>query len=310
MKQLTLKSAVIAALGLVSAQALATGLEPIPATGFPISGTVTTAYRLCNTTGNFGSSIPTSPTAGANNDCAVFPANEVTTPVAGFTLVTSAVRGVTINNTYTSFTNKNVGNVTEYVWRNAANTECIYGAKFTAINTDYNPVDAGNQYFEVNDLARTGFGSSGTVNAGYYKQAANASPVYRIGRTFTSVQHRAYKYDNATNKALPGTNYVSLPGLGSAVAINGENTPINATTIASTIAANQTADVDASWIDFTMDVGYVDDDGGTNAASSMTYVQAGCSASAPVATAGNIRLRQTAQEFANFIEASVSGFAP
>ncbi|CAG0996283.1 hypothetical protein MTYP_02576 [Methylophilaceae bacterium] len=305
MKHLTLKLAVLGTLGIVSAQSMATGLVAIPDTGFGSS-----AYTLCNTTGNFGSSIPTQPTTLANNTCAVFPANEATAPVTGFTFVTSAVRPVTINNTYTNFTNKTVGNVTEYVWRNAAQTECIYGAKFVALNVDYNPIESGSQYFEVNDIARGGFGSSGTVNAGYYTQAANASPIYRIGRTFTSVQHRAYKYDTAANKLLVGTNYEALPGFGFSGAINGEDSPIDATTAASTIAANQTADVDAGWIDFTLDSGYLDDDGGTNVNSAMTYVQAACTAAAPTATAGNIRLRQTAQEFANFIEASVSGFAP
>ena len=311
MKNLTLKTAVLGALSIVTAQAFATGLEPIPSTGFPTTGTVTTAYRLCNTTGNFGSSIPSQPTTTSNNACAVFPANEATSPVAGYTLVTSAVRGVTISNTYTNFTSIGVGNVTEYVWRDSAtSTQCIYGAKFTALNVDYTPTDANTKYFEVNDILRGGFSGSGTVNAGYFIQAANASPVYRIGRTYTSVQHRALKYDNATNKALVGTNYQDIPSLGSTVSINGENTPITAGTTASTTSSTQQADVDSNWIDFTIDSGYVDDDGGSNISTAVTYVQAGCSSAAPVAVANAIRIRQTAQEFANFVGGSVSGFAP
>lgn len=313
MKQLTLKSAVIAALGMVSVQALATGLEPIPATGFPIGGPVTTAYRLCNTTGNFGSWVTTAPTTGAGNDCAVFPANDATSPVTtgSYTLATSATRTAYMSNTYTSGSTIAVGTVIDRVWRNAAKDTCIYGTKFTPSNTDYQPGTGGTQYFEVNDIARGGFSGSGTVNAGYYV-STDASSVYRIGRTYTSVQHRAYKYDTSGNKQTVGTNYEDLPpsASGSTASINGENTPINSTTAASTTAANQTAAVDSNWVNFTLDAVWADDDGSTNPLTAMTYVQAGCSASAPAAVNDAIRLRQTAQENANFIQISVPGFVP
>ncbi|MCB5187936.1 hypothetical protein LG200_07940 [Methylobacillus caricis] len=311
MKQITLRLAVLSALGLISAQATATGLEPIPATGF--SGT---AYRLCNTTGNFGSSITTAPTTLSNNDCAVFPANDSASPVTGFTLAANASRPVVMNNTYTNFTNVTVGTVTDRVWRNAAATECIFGTKFVPANIDYRPTVAGdpdtvgNQYFEVNDIARGGFSSSGTVQAGYFVSGGSSS-IYRIGRTYTAVQHRALQYDTATNKAIPGTNYVALPPApGSAAAINGEDFAITATTPATTVAANQNADVNSEWVDFTFDAVWADDDGSTNPASPMTYIQAPCSAGTiPVAT-NAIRLRQTAQEYARFIQVSVDGFAP
>ncbi|MFJ5445135.1 hypothetical protein ACIKP9_02725 [Methylobacillus methanolivorans] len=307
MKQISLKVAVATALSLLSAQAMATGLVAVPAAGF--SGT---AYTLCNTTGNFGSSITTAPTTGANNTCAVFPTNEATAPVSGFTLVANASRPVVLNNTYTNFTNVTVGTVTDRVWRNAAATECIYGTKYVPANVDYRPTVSGTQYFEVNDIARGGFSSSGTVQAGYFVvSGTNASPIYRIGRTYTSVQHRALQYDTATNKALPGTNYVALPPTpGSTASINGEDFEINATTTATTVAANQTANVNSEWVDFTFDATWADDDGSTNPASPMTYVQAACSSgSIPVAT-NAIRLRQTAQEFARFIDVSIDGYAP
>jgi len=305
MKNVKVKLAVLAALGFTSVQALATGLVAVPAAGFASS-----AYTTCHTRNNFGSSGSLQPTTLIDNVCAVFPANEATSPVAGFTLIASASRPVTMNNTYTNNTNIQVGTVTDRVWRNAAQTECIYGAKFVPSNTDYQPTVAGTQYFETNDLARGGFSASGSVNAGYYT-AATASPVYRIGRTFTAVQHRALKYDTAANKALVGTNYLDLPSLGGSTAsINGEDFAIDAVTTATTTAANQTATVNSNWIDFTLDAVWADDDGSTNPFAAMTYVQAACTSAAPVAVANAIRLRQTAQEYARFIEVSVPGYTP
>jgi hypothetical protein len=187
-----------------------------------------------------------------------------------------------------------------------------YRARFTALNVDWDAGTTGTQYFEVNDIARGGFGSA-SVNAGYYIQAVNASPVYRIGRTFTSVQHRAYKYDTAANKLLLGTNYLDLPTANSVnTALTGEATGIGPTVIASTTAATQDAVVNSNWIDFTMDVGYVDDDGGSNIVSAMTYVEAACDSSAVSGwvKTGAIRLRQTGQEATTMQEISVDGYAP
>lgn len=106
MRNAVLKLAVLGALGVVSVHATATGLVAIPTTGF--SGS---AYTLCNTTGNFGSSIPTAPTTGANNTCAVFPTNEATSPVAGYSLVASSNRPAVIGGI-------TVGTVADRVWRN------------------------------------------------------------------------------------------------------------------------------------------------------------------------------------------------
>lgn len=300
MKNVTIKLAVLSALSFISAHSMATGLVPIPTTGF--SGT---AYTLCNTTGNFGSSIPTQPTAGANNTCAVFPTNDATSPVAGYTLIASTNRSAIIGGI-------TVGSVADRVWRNTAQTSCIFGTRFTSSNVDWDTGTAGTQYFEVNDIARGGFSGS-SVNAGYFTSAANASPVYRIGRTFTSVQHRALAYDTAANKLLDGINYLDLPTANSVTAaLSGVNVPINATTTASTSSATQDAVVNSNWIDFTLDAGFQDDDGGTNTLSAMTYVEAPCNSSAVSGwvKTGAIRLRQTAQEFSTLQEISVDGYAP
>ena len=308
MKKSLLKLAVIGALS-VSAQAFATGLVTIPAAGFASS-----AYTSCNTAGNFGSSFITAPTAGANNTCAVFPVNDATSPVAGYTLAVSTTRQVFSGAT-------NIGNVVDRVWRNTAQTSCIYGARWTSINapivtTTINAagvIGTTSKNTEFNDIARGGFSGSGDVTAGYFfHPSSNDSPVFRIGRSFTSVQHRALGYDTALNKLAVGTNYVALPTIGGSTTlnINGENSPIWSTTAATTTAPKQTAAVNSNWVDFTLDTGYLDDDGGTNTLSAQTYVVAPCTAAAPVAVTGAIRLRRTAQENADFQEISVDGYAP
>ena len=314
MKKSMIRLAVMASLG-VSAQAYATGLESIPAAGF-----ATSAYKACNTTGNFGSSIPTQPTTSANNTCAVFPASQTTAPETGYTLVVSATRTIPTTTGGTG----NIGSVVDLVWRKPAATApvtttdmCMFGTRVTFINADSDATTAGTQYFELNDIARGGFSASGDVTAGYFIQATNASPIYRIGRTFTSVQHRALKYDTAANKLLVGTNYLNLPTKNSVTAaITGENTPIAATTAASTTAATQDAVVNSNWVDFTLDAGFKDDDGGTNAVSATTYVKAPCNSDSAATInsswvkSGAIRLRQTAQENTTFKEISISGYAP
>lgn len=338
MKNINLKLAVLGVFSLVSAQAIS-ALVTVPTTGF-----ATSAYTPCmanhtltvpacggvgsgtSTVGNFGSGSTGNcnpvlqPAAGVRDTCAIAPApaSDVTSPVAGFTIVTSAARTITVNNVYTGGTNKNVGTVNEYVWRNAANTECIYGAKVTLTNTDYNTVEAGSQRFEVNDLARGGFDGL-TVDAGYATIAATASPVYRIGRSYNSVQHRGVA--RTTNNygdsgdAFVGTGYLDIPSLGTtAVSINGVNrytgTAANTLPLANPIAAEQNAQVRDSWVDFTFDGNAVDDDGSTNPLSAMTYVKAACTSAAPVTRTDAIRLRQTAQEKAPFISVSVTGFVP
>lgn len=300
MKKVILAMAVAGMYAVDTTSALATGLIAVPASGF--SGS---AYTLCNTTGNFGSSIPVQPTTSANNTCAVFPTNEATSPVSGYTLVASTTRNAVIGGI-------NVGTVSDRVWRNTAQTSCIFGARFTASNIDWDSGTTGTQYFEVNDIARGGFGSS-SVNAGYFVQATNASPVYRIGRTFTSVQHRAYKYDTAANKLLLGTNYLDLPTANSVnTALSGEVTGIGPTVVASTTPGTQDAVVNSNWIDFTIDSGYFDDDGGSNIVSAMTYVEAPCNSTAVSGwvKTGAIRLRQTAQENTTMQEISIDGYAP
>lgn len=300
MNNLSLKLAVLGVLGLASVQASA-GFVNLPTTGFSVSGG-TSAYTPCNTSGDFGSGIPTKPTAGAL--CAVFPASEISTPETGFSIVGSASRPVVMNNTYTGNTNKTVATVTEYVWRKqtGSNYECIYGAKVNMNSTDYNTTAAGVQNFEVNDIARGGFAGL-PVDVAYSSIPAVADVVYRVGLAYTSVQHRDTGYS-----AQP------LTGLGSYPSINGLNSyPGTAS------ATEQLADIHTNWVDFTTDANWLDDDGSTSQASGMVYVKTTCTSAAPSTSEadGAIRLRQTFQELSGdgvtgnfFIEVPVRGFVP
>lgn len=117
------------------------------------------------------------------------------------------------------------------------------------------------------------------------------------------------KYDTTANKALNGTNYLDLPTKTSVTAnISGENTPIAAGTTATTTAATQDAVVNDNYVDFTLDTGFQDDDGGLNPVTAFTYIQASCTANPTVQT-NAIRLRQTAQENATFKEILMDGYA-
>lgn len=308
--QSSIKLAVITALSMLSSQALATGFVSIPATGFSVSGG-TSAYTLCNTTGNFGSgsgaNAPVKPTTGANNTCAVFPEDETIAPDSNFSgddefPIASTSQAIKMNNTYTGFADKTVGTLTQYVWQRSTGSgyECIYGTKIVLNSTDYNTGVSGTQNFEVNDIAVGGF-SGLTVAAAYSTVPTVAEPVYRIGRAFTSVQHRSSGY-----AAQPLTGLMGNPS------INGLNSwPGTAS------SGQQLADIDDNWLDFTTDVNYKDDDGSTSAASGMVYVRTSCSSATPTTVANAVRLRQTFQERSGdgvtgnwFIEVPVTGFLP
>lgn len=328
MRNTLLKLAVIGVLS-VSGYAQA-GWVTVPSTGFTNS-----AYTSCYNTGrdetpgplgdgdggaaddrkgNFGSypiSSANYPASGVNDTCWVAkPTSEATLPTGktGFTLI--GARTVTIPTT-TGGTG-NIGSLVDYAWRNSSTNTCIIGTRVTMINADHDAAASGTQNFEVNDIARGGFSGSTNVSVAYTIFASpvtTASPVYRVGRTFTSVQHRARAYDTLINKSLNGANYLDLPTKNSyTAAINGETTGITASAIASTTAATQDAAVNSNYVDFTFDSVYADDDGSTNAVSAFTYIEASCSAN-PTVQANAIRLRQTAQENTTPKAIDLSGYA-
>ncbi|MGJ8620933.1 MAG: hypothetical protein ACSHWN_11430 [Methylophilaceae bacterium] len=322
MKQITLKLAVISALSMSSAHVMADWVTLSPtgyavAAGYNYSGSPagTTAYTICNPTGDFGSS-PTTDAVNTADACYVVTTNEAFSPDSTYTgaarfPIASANRPIIVNNTYTGGVNKTIGNMQEYVWRKSTgggNFECIYGAKITMISAasaDYLPV-AGTQYFESNDFARGGFGGS-AVDIGYWRASSTASNVYRAGYTYSAVQHRA-------SSVVPEFAELPLTTPAFTGSINGVDSWPQSTVPA---AAQQSASINTNWIDFTSDVNVLDDDGSSKAASSMFYIRTACTSATPAALANSVRVRQTFQELNGdgteenrFIEATLSGFAP
>ena len=344
MKNVKMKLAVLGALGFASAQAFAAGtlcaLPAAPAGSAyinaynagrvipPLAGPATTVLLARM---NFGSTTD----GGSAGSCEITAiANESTPPLTGYAIVTSANRVIpSVTGGATS-----IGNLLDVVWRKPAATApvtptpmCIIGTRVGNLtNVDHDSGLAGTQLFEVNDIARGGYSTSGSVGVGYFKQAANASRLYRVGRTYTSVQHRAYKYGGGTTaeKQNNGTGYLDLPTIGglATLDINGLNSGLgpwaaapspNSVNIASISPATlQNAQINSNWVDFTTDSVFADDDGGTNPLSVMTYVEFPCntdSAATINATwvkAGAISLRQTAQENTTFKKIDISGYAP
>ena len=325
MKHSKLKLTMLAALGFSAAQAHALGLVALPDTGFSSSaytncyndGRVVPPSTADDVKGNFGSypiASANQPSTTKNNTCFVAkPADITISPIAGYTLV--GYRSSMIPRSTGG--GGNIGTILDLVWRDdATSSMCLFGTQIASmINADHDTGTSGTQYFEVNDIARGGFAASGTVNVGYtiISTFGNTSPVYRVGRTFTSVQHRALRYDTLANQAVNGTNYLDLPTKNTVTAaITGENTPIDSTTNASTTLATQDAVVNSNWVDFTADTVFADDDGSTNAFSGFTYIEAECDSSDPEGWVENgaIRLRQTAQEETTFKEIAIPGYAP
>ena len=339
MRNVKLQLAVLGALGLVSSQVFAAGtLCALPAapTGSayinayndgrvipPLAGPATTAILARS---NFG----TTTDGGSAGLCEITGlSNDGVAPATGYGAIAVVSRTSTIPSVTGGSTS--IGEVVERIWRKPAATApvtatpmCILGTKISNLsNTDHDSGTGGTQLFEINDIARGGFSGSGTVNVGYFKQAANASRLYRVGRTYTSVQHRAYKYGAGATLAEQqnnGTGYLDLPTIGGSTTldINGVNTPIGAGVVATTggVATLQDAQVNSNWVDFTADSVYADDDGSTNPVSSMTYVEFPCNTDSAATIRdtwvqpGAISLRQTAQENTTFKRIDLSGFAP
>ncbi|MES2579314.1 MAG: hypothetical protein V4552_02110 [Pseudomonadota bacterium] len=331
MKNVCLKLAVLSVFGVLSVQANA-GEVTVPAAGFGSS-----AYTPCYNTGrdetpgpagdgvggaaddrkgNFGSypialaNYPTTSTS-ANSTCYVTkPTSEAILPAGktGFT----ALPAVTSPIPTATGAGGNIGTIVDRAWRNATTNTCIIGTRVTMVNADHDSGIAGTQLFEVNDIARGGFSGLGDIKAYYTiftSPVTVSSPVYRVGRTFTSVQHRSKAFDTLVNKSLNGAGYLDLPtATGFNGPINGEITPITASAIASTTAATQDAVVNDNYVDFTFDAVFTDDDGSTNANSAFIYIEASCTAD-PTSQANAIRLRQTAQENTTPKEISMSGYA-
>jgi hypothetical protein len=324
----TVQLAVISVFGLV---AFETQAAPCALSAAPTGSAYINAYNQGRTVpplagpavsdlasrGNFGSS----PQAGSAGDCEVTPASDIAAPWTGYTLVVANSQSILNPSGAT------IGTAAERVWRKPAATApvtatnmCIIGTKVSFAN---NVLYDGVKHFEANDIVRGGYGALGTLNVAYRTDSAtNESRVYRIGRTFTSVQHRPYKWGGTLAETQNnGTGYLDLPSIGTTAPstnINGVNAGIGGTTVAVATAAQQEAAVAAGWVDFTTDAGYLDDDAVSNRVSAMTYIEFACGTNTDNATtinstwrqAGALRIRRTAQEDTTFADIVMTGYAP
>lgn len=315
MRNQLVKLAVIAAFS-ISADVYATGLVALPTAGFTVTAgsnqvAGTTGWVECNTTGNYGSDSYTAPTTSANNNCAVFPGgqrNLTTSPVS--TVATAVNTRTTTNITANGET---LGTLGQRAWRNTGNTQCIF-AKYIDFATsgtfDYNPSLSGSQRLETNDVALGGYSATATVNAGYYHTSTTDSPVFRMGRAFTSVQMQA----DPSNSLIPATGFVrrpvNSPAPASGTEINGVGQTASPGTIVPT-AAQQTSEIRTNWVDFTLDnTGGVDEDGTTSQNSPVLYVQSDCNGTITNSLASSVRIRQTGQETQPWVTILTSGQAP
>jgi hypothetical protein len=292
MKNKLIQIAIWNVLGLISTQALATGLVDLPATGFAV-GSDTSAYTRCNL-GNFENGEL--PTTTSNNTCAVFPPNLFTAPEAGYTWVTSTTRNIVLNDSaHTNNSNVTVGTMVDRVWRNASTNECIYGAQFTMNDVDYDLNTAGTQYFEINDFVRSGF-SGRPVAVGYHHTGTlQQSVLFRAGRTNVSVQYR------------PDSGYLAQPLTTPTPA----SAPINGVVGWGTpTAAQQSATLDDNYVDYTVHVSYYDSYVKQHKVSPYLYAKTSCSSSSHTATSAALTFRQTGQEGEPWISFSISGYVP
>ncbi|MBK8816002.1 MAG: hypothetical protein IPN42_11135 [Methylococcaceae bacterium] len=262
MNKTALQNALTVGLLIGSTSAMATGFVTIPAGGVAVPGG-TSAYITCNLTGDFGSQdsiAPTfSPNGGTNNTCAV-PSR--TPPIAGYSQVANTVRNIRINNI-------TIGTLTDRVWRSGTN--CVYGARIHLDQIDYNPNQAGIQYFEVNDMQRAGFNNRGPISVAYYFGAVADEVLFRAGLTATAVVHQPLDPAQPLTSAAP---------------------------------------ISQNWVDFTTDLNSFDPDESTKPDSSWMFVKSTCTTAAPSTLTGAIRLRQMGQEGQPNLTITINGYAP
>lgn len=264
----------------------ATGLELLPATGFSVAANSdfegslagNTAYKECNTSGNYTSSSAIAPTPNAFNACALFPSGGVNpgSPVAGFTNVPLSVAKQFVVVTATANGSPLIS-MRQRVYRNASNTECIFEKRITTQN---------DLLLSINDIALGGFSATTDVSAGYYLSANGGSPVFRIGRAFTSVEMKS-------NGSLPASGYYRRPLVAPAPPATTEINGVGQSSSAPT-QSQQTSTIRTNWVVFTMDVS------GNISDSAFLYVRANCGAGnesiAFPTTNNTVRIRQTGHD--------------
>lgn len=277
MKITNFRKAIIFTLLIPPLSASATGFVNLPAVGKAITGG-STAFTLCNSTGDFGSNPagstpPTfTPGLGLNNTCAV-PVNAP--PIAGYVKTANTISNIVMKNAFTKNMPVTIGTLTDAVWRKG--TSCVFAAKFRLNNVDYDKRanSPGSQYFEINDTLRAGFRVRGPVAIAYNFEtrgtAQSDEVLYRSGLTYTSVVHK------------PGTT--GLP-------------------------KTSQAPISKNWVSFTSDINYFDPDGSSMRDSPWFFVKSTCTNANPVKLANALELRQLGQEGQPIITIKIPAYAP
>lgn len=178
-----------------------------------------------------------------------------------------------------------VARLSEAIWRNQENTECILATHIEMLDA---PLFNG-QYFEINDIAHAGFSKRKIAIAYFYKPhslevGGNTEVLFRAGRTFTSVSTEV--------------DHKDLPSL----------TNIAAANIA--FSFNNTAKNSENWVDFTTDLSFKDVDETTRAISSILYIKYDCDARDPISKSDAIRLRSVGKNKYESFELSIPGLIP
>lgn len=258
------------------------------------------AYRLCNASGNFGFGHTISPQAGRYDTCAVFPHSPLEAPLPGFTLVVSAMREPTLPASPDA-SEKTLATLTDMLWRNADKSACLYGTRLImrhGDHADYQPDTPGTQLLHVQDITRGGFKDQ-PVDIAYSPQPSIAKPLYRAGRSFSSVQYRA-KHEDAASGYLTLPALVSHPTPAIVGLADDDSGKVPS-------LAEQSAAVDSNWVTFTTYLTAARQGKKINAVSGLFYIKSTCPAEPLEAKAGAIRLRQTMPPF---MELSMPGFVP
>ncbi|MCB4812269.1 hypothetical protein LG204_13185 [Methylovorus menthalis] len=245
------------------------------------------AYILCNPSGRFGLGESLPPQGQNNDTCSVSsPAlinSAASAPMSGYRLIGVLVSDVQIPAKFAG-SNDVAAIMTDAIWRNDANTECILGIQLEMKDAPLNNGD----YFEINDIVRSGF-SNKQISVAYFHKphtgssGGNTEVLFRAGRSFTS---------SLPEEANP------LPMITGA--------PIASSAFSDT---NSAAYSD-NWVTFTTDISFHDIDGSSRAISSIFYIHYPCDARDPVVKPDAIRLRSAGHGKQDRIEVAVAGLVP
>lgn len=252
----------------------------------PVSGE--SAYVACNGSGDYGRKPAELPSPDNQNRCAVISEDlmksPLNSPLSGFRLIGVQVGDVEINKDK-SGPDAAVARLSEAIWRNAENTECVLATQLEMRDAAL----ANGEYFEVNDIAHAGFAKR-DIAIGYFHKAhsndegGGTEVLFRAGRAFTS--------------ARTETNGRSLPS------------SKNAPPVDISFSSNGAAAISENWVIFTTDVSFKDMDEVTRRHSSIFYIKYSCDSRDPISTAGAIRLRSMGKNVQEQFELSIPGLIP